>query len=139
MGDHGGTLVRQTQINFGTDFLKVNSRFQFLFSVRGEYASDLIVAHGSNDLSTMYDQKLYAEVEAIYSHPKYNSWALENDIALIKVKKPFNFSDSCQPACLPTVARDHYDGILKVRSNLKSFKGLKSIDLNLKNSINLIL
>ena len=88
------------------------------------------MAHGSNDLVTMYDEKLYAEVESIYVHPDYSSWAMENDIALIKVKKPFNFSDSCQPACLPAAAQDLYDGTLKVRSN--SFKGLKPIDLNLE-------
>ena len=71
-------------------------------------------------------------MEAFYVHPSYDTWDIENDIALIKVKKSFNFSDSCQPACLPAAAQNHYDGTLKVRSNLNSFKGLKPIDLNLE-------
>ena len=94
----------------------------FFFSVKNKIQSDLIVAHGSNDLVTMYDEKLYAEVEAIYMHPSYADRYLENDIALIKVKKPFNFSDNCQPACLPAAAQDLYEGTLKVRSNLNLYK-----------------
>ena len=83
----------------------------------------------------MYDEKLYAEVEATYVHPKYDDWSIENDIALIKVKKPFNFSDSCQPACLPAAAQDLYDGTLKVRSNLNSYKAW--IDFKPRNRIQL--
>ena len=37
----------------------------------------------------------------VYRHSKYNSYSIDNDIALIKVDKAFTFNDYVQPACLP--------------------------------------
>lgn len=41
-------------------------------------------------------------LEKIYIHPRYN-WRenLDRDIALLKLKKPVNFSNYIHPVCLP--------------------------------------
>ena len=82
------------------------------------YLSEFYVAYGDNDLVKMYEQKKYAEIDAYYIYPGYLEWDLKNDIALVKLKNPFNFTNSAavQPACLPLHHQDQYDGILKVRS-----------------------
>ncbi|XP_030840488.1 transmembrane protease serine 3 [Strongylocentrotus purpuratus] len=41
------------------------------------------------------------EVSEIFIHPLYNSYSLENDIALLKLSTPLNFTDAVQPVCLP--------------------------------------
>ena len=94
----------------------------FFHSVEGENADDMVIGIGDSDLVKIYEQKKYAEVEAYYMHPEYNSWTIRNDIALIKLKEPLRFTDAVQPACLPFGPQEHYDGILKVISNLNLFK-----------------
>lgn len=80
------------------------------------------VAFGENDLMKLFEHKQYAEVEAVHRHPDFNIDQPENDIALIQLKRPLNFSRAVQPACLPTEHRASYDGVLKVKqSYLKTF------------------
>ena len=74
-----------------------------------------MVAYGDNDLVKIYERKQFAEVDSYYIGVGYNSLTLLNDIALIKLKSPLNFTDSVQPACLPTQNQGHYDGVLKVK------------------------
>ena len=73
-----------------------------------------MIAYGDNDLVKIYEQKKIVEVEAYHVHPNYDNWYLSNDIALIKLKKPLNFSAAVQPACLPDQPRDLYKNVLKV-------------------------
>lgn len=68
----------------------------------------------------MYDRSKYVDVEATYKHPDFQmKTAIENDVALIKLKKPLSFSRTIQPACLGTKHVDLYDGILKVVLSLR--------------------
>lgn len=73
------------------------------------------MAYGENDLVKIFERKQYAEVEAFYQHPEFSIDDTPNDIALIRLKQPLNFSQAVQPACLPTEHRERYDGVLKVR------------------------
>ena len=77
------------------------------------------VAYGNDDLVTIYERNQYAKVEAVYTHPNYvpDAHAPLNDIALIRIQfaQPLNFSETVQPACLPSHHYlDNYDGALRV-------------------------
>lgn len=44
--------------------------------------------------------------DTVIVHPDYESKTLENDLALIKLKKPIPFREDIQPICLPGVNED---------------------------------
>lgn len=44
--------------------------------------------------------------EKVIVHPDYDSKTLENDLALIKMKKPVPFRDDIQPVCMPRLGED---------------------------------
>jgi hypothetical protein len=70
--------------------------------------SNITVCAGTNRLSDTCHQR--HEIQTIINHPSYNSKTFENDISLIQVKVPFNFTDtSIARICLPNKARyDRY-------------------------------
>ena len=77
------------------------------------------IGYGGQDLVEIFERNQYAKVEAIHKHPKFDKSKRSNDlndIALVKLAQPLNFSETVQPACLPDHHEDHYDGPLKVRS-----------------------
>jgi hypothetical protein len=57
------------------------------------------------------------EIQNVINHPSYNSQTFENDIALIQVKVPFNFTDtSIARICLPNT--DHDDQYPETGTNV---------------------
>ncbi|XP_038190293.1 chymotrypsin-C [Arvicola amphibius] len=60
------------------------------------------VALGKNDL-TVEDEEgsVYADVDTIYVHEKWNPIFVRNDIAIIKLANPVELSDTIKVACLP--------------------------------------
>lgn len=44
--------------------------------------------------------------DTVIIHPKYDSKTLENDLALIKLKRPVPFREDIQPICLPAIDED---------------------------------
>lgn len=44
--------------------------------------------------------------DTVIVHPDYESKTLENDLALIKLKKPVPFREDIQPICLPAINED---------------------------------
>lgn len=75
-------------------------------STKGTKPTSIRVGYGDNDLVAIYDLNKYAEVENIINHEFYDNISHENDISLIKLKKPLTFSEAVQPACLPS--SDHF-------------------------------
>ncbi|ODN00461.1 Serine protease 42 [Orchesella cincta] len=67
-------------------------------------AQKLKVRAGEYDVSTNDEPDPYAEVtvEKIAIHPDFNNATLFNDIAVIKLSKPLNFSSNIRPVCLPS-------------------------------------
>jgi secreted trypsin-like serine protease len=70
--------------------------------------SNITVCAGRNRLPGTCRQR--REIQNIINHPSYDSKTFENDIALIQVKVPFNFTDtSIARICLPnTTHSDQY-------------------------------
>jgi hypothetical protein len=70
--------------------------------------SNITVCAGTNRLPGTCPQR--REIQTIINHPSYNRKTYENDISLIQVKVPFNFTDtSIARICLPnTTHSDQY-------------------------------
>ena len=64
----------------------------FIYSFTGEH--DVRVVEG-------YEQII--SVDKIIIHPDYDAYTLDYDVALIKLKKPINFTRNVRPVCLPTM------------------------------------
>ncbi len=56
---------------------------------------------GEHSFSTWLGTEFYRSMGAIYYHRDYNNETLANDIALIRVTSPIQFSENVQPACPP--------------------------------------
>jgi secreted trypsin-like serine protease len=68
--------------------------------------SSITVCAGTIRLSRPCRQ--HREIQNVINHPSFNSNTFENDIALIQVKVPFNFTDiSIARICLPDTAHDN--------------------------------
>lgn len=80
----------------------------------GKYTKNYRVGFGSNDLVQIYDEKKYIEVAESYTPFEYLRYRNIDDISLIKLKTPLNFSESVAPACLETDYNRIYEGILQV-------------------------
>ncbi|MEJ1280414.1 protease serine 52 [Cricetulus griseus] len=65
--------------------------------------SNLKIMHGRDDLNKMEDL-VYKEVDKIILHPKFDSWLLDNDIALLLLKSPLNLSINSAPICVSQVS-----------------------------------
>lgn len=67
--------------------------------------------NGANDIDTgehgwKKDPIMQVLADTVIVHPDYDSKTLENDIALIKLKKPVPFRHDIQPICLPAYNED---------------------------------
>src|SRR6218665_1017565 len=40
-------------------------------------------------------------VDQVYTHPKYNATAIDNDVALLRLSHPVTLGQTVQPICLP--------------------------------------
>jgi len=61
----------------------------------------MAVQLGAHNIRELEDGKLSVPVEA-FKHEAYDEDRIVNDIALLKLAYPINFSDTVSPVCLPT-------------------------------------
>lgn len=84
------------------------------------FGTDFVVQYGSNNLLKMYDEKMYVQVEKSFPHPNhvpfnpYDPRTGSDNIALIKLATPLDFSDNVQPACLPNASFVDYRDYMKI-------------------------
>jgi len=113
-GSHfcGGTLVRVSETKESSDIVITAAHCVY------DGTSRLEIAAGAHDLDNPTSGVQKSKVTGKYSvkyHPAYDSQTTENDIAIIKLDTPINFTSTIQPACLPkeyeTVA-DNADAIV---------------------------
>ena len=72
------------------------------FTNKMHLLSSITVCAGTNRLSQTCNH--HRKIKDIINHPAYNKGTFENDIALIRVDTPFNFSNpSITRICLPSV------------------------------------
>ncbi|XP_039464789.1 mucin-2-like [Oreochromis aureus] len=89
-GLFGGSLINEQWVltdAFAPTFYQLDS-------------SSLVVYLGRNSLSGPNPNEVNRTVVNITCHPGYNSSTLENDICLLKLSAPVNFTDYIWPICL---------------------------------------
>jgi len=95
----GGTLVRVSETKEASDIVITAAHCVY------DGTSRLEIVAGAHDIGDKYDKNVQkSKVTGSYSvkyHPAYNSRTTENDIAIIKLDTPINFTSTIQPACLP--------------------------------------
>ncbi|KAK6185186.1 hypothetical protein SNE40_007474 [Patella caerulea] len=90
----GGTIIDETHILTAGHCIGTNT------------ASDITVFGGEHDYNVIDTNEERKEVAAVDVHPGYvelASGGVENDVAVLTLKEPFNFDDNpcTQPICLP--------------------------------------
>ncbi|XP_035205534.1 vitamin K-dependent protein C-like [Stegodyphus dumicola] len=61
----------------------------------------LYVRAGEHDLTEVEDTEQQERVAMMFEHPNYDPVTVESDIALLKMRIPFELSPDVQPICLP--------------------------------------
>jgi transmembrane serine protease 3 len=100
-GSHfcGGTLIRVNDNKEQSDIVVTAAHCVY------DGVSRLEIAAGAHDVD--YPDKNQQKVKVSYSstqvkyHPAYDPESTMNDIAIIKLDTPINFTSTIQPACLP--------------------------------------
>ena len=70
--------------------------------VKDYKASDIFVRLGAHDISLTTEAKAYNYfVSQIITHANYNATTVDNDIALLKLQTPVQFTSAISPVCLP--------------------------------------
>jgi len=113
-GSHfcGGTLIRVSETKEQSDIVVTAAHCVY------DGTSRLEIAAGAHDLDRPASGQQKSKVTGSYSvkyHPAYNSVSTMNDIAIIKLDTPINFTSTIQPACLPEIdetVADNADAIV---------------------------
>jgi len=80
----------------GASIINENYALTAAHCVQGSQSSYKLVA-GQLKLDTAEDSEQVTEIEKIIIHPKYGSDGYDYDVAVLKVKTPFQFNDNVQP------------------------------------------
>ncbi|GFT65234.1 coagulation factor X [Nephila pilipes] len=62
---------------------------------------ELFVRAGEHDLSYMEGPEQQRRVEKVFAHPHYDPNSIDNDLMLLRLETPFNFTRYVAPICLP--------------------------------------
>ena len=76
----------------------------------GTLASNVRVLLGEHNIADSDFNRV--DVAEIINHPDYNSWTIDNDYAILRLKIPVNFTNEVSPACLPADLSNTYAGVL---------------------------
>ncbi|KAM4676085.1 acrosin-like [Discoglossus pictus] len=76
------------------------------FGEKGTNLNEWRIVFGVNTLSSLGPETQIRHIEKKIRHEGYNSLEEKNNIALLKVDTPVNYSDYVQPACLPQASVD---------------------------------
>uniref|UniRef100_A0A7N8XII8 Transmembrane protease serine 11D-like n=1 Tax=Mastacembelus armatus TaxID=205130 RepID=A0A7N8XII8_9TELE len=66
-----------------------------------KYLSDFHVVAGHNVLSAPGDHTQIRSISEVKMHKGYDDVTSDNDVTLVRLSSPFNFTDHVQPICTP--------------------------------------
>ncbi|XP_043842849.1 chymotrypsinogen 2-like isoform X2 [Dromiciops gliroides] len=75
----------------------------------GVLKSDVVVA-GEFDQGSDEEDIQVLKISQVFKNPKFNYFTVSNDITLIKLATPIQFSDTVSPICLPSSTDDFPSG-----------------------------
>jgi len=65
-------------------------------------ASEMVVMLGAHNVrEASEDCRIEVTTTEFFTHPKWNQFILHNDLALVHLPQPVNFTDCIRPVCLP--------------------------------------
>jgi len=76
----------------------------------GQSSLTMHVVAGGIKLNTFEDEEERRDVANIISHPDYDASTITNDACLLKLKKPWEWTDAIQPIPLPAQGQDTEEG-----------------------------
>lgn len=74
---------------------------QFVLTAAHCVRRRLYVRAGEHDLMSEEGPEQQVRVESVFKHPDYDPETVDNDIALLRLRKPFKLSKYVSTACLP--------------------------------------
>ncbi|XP_001513286.1 chymotrypsinogen A-like [Ornithorhynchus anatinus] len=81
-----------------------------------EVTKNDFVILGEHDRSSGEEVIQKMAVEKVFTHPDWDNYYIKNDISLIKLASPVNFSQTVSPVCLAEAGEDYESGALVVTS-----------------------
>uniref|UniRef100_A0A3Q0S8I1 Peptidase S1 domain-containing protein n=1 Tax=Amphilophus citrinellus TaxID=61819 RepID=A0A3Q0S8I1_AMPCI len=75
------------------------------------HSQDVLMVHFGHQNTSLDNPHAEARtLELIICHPDYNRWTFQNDVCLLKLSAPVNFTDYIQPICLASENSNFYNG-----------------------------
>ncbi|EFX79747.1 hypothetical protein DAPPUDRAFT_304284 [Daphnia pulex] len=90
----GGTLI---------DSMNVVTAAHCVSRLTSRNIANLRVALGMHTLKPKMDPQVLKKVRRVISHRDFNAETLHNDIALLTLESPVNFTNTISPVCLPPI------------------------------------
>lgn len=93
----------------------VNSRYQSPncnFVSSSYNLSEITVHLGVNNLTGSNPNEVIRTISQVFVHPNYNKFTFDNDMCLLKLSSPVNFTNYLSPICLAAQGSTFYDGII---------------------------
>uniref|UniRef100_A0A3Q3ITY0 Peptidase S1 domain-containing protein n=1 Tax=Monopterus albus TaxID=43700 RepID=A0A3Q3ITY0_MONAL len=94
----GGSLINRKWVMTAAQCLPSND------------TSNLLVLMGRQSLATSSPSEVFRTVTQIINHPNFNPATLDNDIALVRLSSPVNFTTHVLPICLAASDSTFYNG-----------------------------
>ncbi|XP_071804156.1 uncharacterized protein [Asterias amurensis] len=78
------------------------------WAITAAHCMDIInyAVAGFTNLASAEEGFQFRDVSEVYNHPFYDPATNENDISVIKLESPINFTDNIRPACLQTLENE---------------------------------
>ncbi|XP_055050402.2 chymotrypsin-like protease CTRL-1 isoform X1 [Misgurnus anguillicaudatus] len=77
----------------------------------GSHPSDFVIYLGRQSQQGPNPQEISRTVVQLIRHPNYDTNTQDNDIALLQLSSPVDFTDYIQPVCLATAGSEFYEGL----------------------------
>lgn len=83
-------------------------KIKYFTSLSSRIPSNLEVLLGRYTQSSPNPTEVSRRIDKVICHPLYNSWTYDNDLCLLKLSAPVNFTQNISPICLASEGSTFY-------------------------------